>query len=150
MSSGIARGSGLVGRTRIARKLMDALDGVSLKTVAARLAFCTQNGIRYHGAVVCRSMLTAAQKCFERLGDSASRTLRYIETFNGSSKSDLTSAFNNRISQVCANEVEKANSPMWGAVTVTDLVKHILEYIAWALDDRVAGGEAGVAMVAGP
>ena len=71
---------------------MDALDGVSLKTVAARLAFCTQNGIRYHGAVVCRSMLTVAQKCFERLGDSASRTLRYIiERFNGSSKSDLTS-----------------------------------------------------------
>ena len=131
-----------------ARKLMVALESVSPKTVAARLAFCTQNGIRYNGSVVYRSMLTAAQNCYERLDDRAMRTLRYIERFNGSSKSDLTSAFNtlNRILQVCAKEVEKANSPMWGAVTVTDLVKHVLEYIAWALEhEKVEGNGVTIA-----
>ena len=131
-----------------ARKLMVALDGVSPKTVAARLAFCTENGIRYNGSVVYRSMLTAAQNCYERLDDRAMRTLRYIERFNGSSKSDLTSAFNtlNRILQVCAKEVEKANSPMWGAVTVNDLVNHVLEYIAWALEhEKVEGNGVTIA-----
>ena len=131
-----------------ARKLMVALDGVSPKTVAARLAFCTDNGIRYNGAVVYRSMLTAAQNCYERLDDRAMRTLRYIERYSGSSKSDLTSAFNtlNRILQVCAKEVEKANSPMWGAVTVNDLVNHVLEYIAWALEhEKVEGNGVTIA-----
>ena len=125
-----------------ARKLMVALDGVSPKTSAARLDFCTQNGIRYNGAVVYRSMLTAAQNCYERLDDRANRTLRYIERHNGASKSDLTSAFNtlNRILQVCAKEVDKVNSAMWGSVTVCDLVNHVLEYIAWALDHRKVEG----------
>ena len=44
-----------------ARKLMVALDGDSPKKAAARLAFCSQNGIRYNGTVVYRSMLTVAQ-----------------------------------------------------------------------------------------
>ena len=78
----------------------------------AGLAFCSQSGIRYDGAVVYRSMLTAAQNCYERLDDSAMRALRYIERHAGASKSDLSSAFNtlNRILQVCSKEVEKANS----------------------------------------
>ncbi len=125
-----------------ARKLMVALEGVSPKTAAARLAFCSQNGIRYNGTVVYRSMLTAAQNCYERLDDRALRTLRYIERHSGASKSDLTSAFNtlNRILQVCAKEVEKANSAMWGPVTVSDLVNHVLDYIAWALDHEKVQG----------
>ena len=60
-------------------------------------------------------MLTAAHNCYERLDDRAIRTLRYIERHGGASKSDLTSTFNtvNRILQVCAQEVGKANSAMW-------------------------------------
>ena len=125
-----------------ARKLMVALDGVSPTTVAAKLAFCSQHGIRYNGAVVYRSMLAAAVNCYERLDDRAMRTLRYIERHGGPSKSDLSSAFNtlNRILQVCAKEMEKANSAMWGPVTVCDLVNHVLEFIAWALDHEKVEG----------
>ena len=94
-----------------ARKLMVALEGVSPKTCAAKLEFCNGNNIRYNGAVVYRSMLTAAQNCYARLDDRAIRTLRYIERHCcGASKSDLTTAFNtlNRILlQVCAKEVRE-------------------------------------------
>ena len=88
-------------------------------------------------------MLTAAQNCYERVDDRAMRTLRYIERQSGSSKSDLTSAINtlNRILQVCAKEIEK-NSAMWGKVTVPDLVNHVLDYIAWALDHEKVEGDA--------
>ena len=44
-----------------ARKLMVAFGGISPKTAATRLAFCSQNVIRYNGTVVSRSMLRAAQ-----------------------------------------------------------------------------------------
>ena len=131
-----------------ARKLMVALEGVSPKTVAAKLDFCNQYSIRYNGTVVYRSMLTAAQNCYERLDDRAIRTLRYIERHCGASKSDLTTAFNtlNRILQVCAKEVEKANGAMWGPVTVSDLVNHVLDYIAWALDhEKVEGSGVTIA-----
>ena len=119
---------------------MVALEGVSPKTVAARLAFCSQNSIRYNGSVVYRSMLTAAQNCNERLDDRANRTLRYIERHCGASKSDLTTAFNtlNRILQVCAQEAGKAKSAMWGPVTASGLAFHVLDYIAWALDHERA------------
>ena len=95
------------------RKLMVALEGVSPKTVAAKLELCSQNGIRYNGTVVYRNILTAAQNCYERLDDNVIRTLRHIERHGGASKSDLTIAFNtlNRILQACAKEVEKANAP---------------------------------------
>ena len=118
-----------------ARKLMVALEHLSSATAAARLEFCKERGIRYNGAVVYRSMLTAAQNCYDRVDDRAMRTLRYIERQSGSSKSDLTSAINtlNRILQVCAKEIEK-NSAMWGTVTVPDLVNHVLDYVAWAID----------------
>ena len=121
---------------------MVALEGVSPKTVAAKLQFCSANGIRYNGSVVYRSMLAAAQNCYERLDSRAIRTLRYIERQSGASKSDLTTAFNtlNRILQVCAKEVEKANAAMWGPVTVCDLVNHVLDYIAWALDHKMIEG----------
>ena len=75
-----------------ARKLMVALEHVSPATAAARLQFCKERGIRYNGAVVYRTMLTAVQNCYERVDDRAMRTLRYIERQSGSSKSDLTSA----------------------------------------------------------
>ena len=76
-------------------------------------------------------MLTVAQNCFERLDGRAIRTLRYIERHCGASKSDPTTAFNtlNRILLVCAKEVEKANAAMWGPVTVSDRVNHVLDYI---------------------
>ena len=45
----------------------------------------------------------------------------------------------NRILQVCAKEIEK-NSAMWGTVTVPDLVNHVLDYIAWALDHEKVEG----------
>ena len=44
-----------------------------------------------------------------------------------------------RILQVCAKEIEK-NSAMWGTVTVPDLVNHVLDYIAWALDHEKVEG----------
>ena len=93
---------------------MVALEGVSPKTVAAKLDSCNQYSIRYNGTVVYRSMLTAAQNCYERVDDRAMRTLRYIERISGSGRSDLTTSFNslNRILQVCAKEIEK-NSAMW-------------------------------------
>ena len=65
------------------RKLMVALEGVSPKRDAAKLEFCSQTGIRYNGTVVYKSMLTAAQNCYERLDDWALRTLRYIERQSG-------------------------------------------------------------------
>ena len=49
-----------------ARKLMVALEHVSPATAAARLEFCKERGIRYNGSVVYRSMLTAAQNCYDR------------------------------------------------------------------------------------
>jgi len=122
---------------------MLALEGVSPKTAAHKLEFCSQNGIRYNGTVVYRSMLTAAQNCYDRLDDRARSTLRYIERHSGASKSDLTTAFNtlNRVLQVCAKEIEKANAAMWAPVTVSDLVNHVLDYVAWALDhEKVEGG----------
>ena len=135
-----------------ALKLMVALEHVSPATVTARLEFCKERGIRYNGAVVYRSMLTAAQNCYERVDDRAMRTLRYIERQSGSSKSDLTSAINtlNRILQVCAKEIEK-NSAMWGTVTVPDLVNHVLDYIAWALDhEKVEGRGVTIAWLESP
>ncbi|CAK0818513.1 unnamed protein product [Prorocentrum cordatum] len=125
-----------------ARKLMVALGGGPPEGTAARLAFCAQKGIRYNGAVVHRSMLCAAQNCRDRLDDRALRTLRYIESRSGSSKCDLTSNFTtlNRILQVCAKEVHKGNAAMWGTVTATDLVNHVLDYIAWALDHGLVEG----------
>ncbi|CAK0824328.1 unnamed protein product [Prorocentrum cordatum] len=126
-----------------ARKLTVALDGAQTKGAAARLAFCTENNVRFNGTVVHRSMLCAAQNCHERLDDRAIRTLRYIESKSGASKCELTSNFTtlNRILQVCTKEVDKGNAAMWGAVTATDLVNHVLDYIAWALDrDKVEGG----------
>ena len=72
--------------------------------------------------------------------------MRYIENRHGASNSDLSSSFNtlNRILQVCAKEIEK-NSAMWGSVTVPDLVNHVLDYIAWALDHEKVEGR-GVAI----
>jgi len=129
------------------RKLMLALEGISPQpaTALAKLDFCRLHGIRYNGTVVYRSMLTAAQNCSERLNDNAIRTLVYIHGHRGSSKIDLAIAFNtlNRILQVCAKEVDQTstNAAMWRPVTVTDLINHVLEYIAWALDhERVEGG----------
>ena len=125
-----------------ARKLMVALERVSPATAAARLEFCKERGIRYNGAVVYRSMLTAAQNCYERIDDRGFRNLRYIERHRGASKHDLTSAFNtlNRILQVCAKEIEKANVAMWGSVTVSDLVNHVLDFVVWALDTEKVEG----------
>jgi len=115
---------------------MVPLDGVTPKTSAARLAFCRQHRISYNGTIVYNTMLTAAQNCYDRLDDKAIRTLRYIERHGGGNgsvgKSDLTTELNtvNRILQVCAQEVGKANSAMWGPVTVSDLVNHVLDFIA--------------------
>ena len=83
-------------------------------------------------------MITAAQNCYERLDDRAIRTLRYIERHCGASKSDITTAFNtlNRIPQVCAKDVEKANAAMWGTVMAMGLVDHVLDYIVWASATR--------------
>ena len=124
------------------RKLMVALESVTPRTVNARVDFCTKNNIRYNGTTVYRSMLTAAQNCYERLDDRAIRTLRNIESLGRGSKSDLTNTFNtlNRILQVCAKEVEKGNSQMWGSVASGDLVNHVLDYIVWSLEhDKVEG-----------
>ena len=115
-----------------ARKLAIALEGIT--SVQKKLEYIAANDIRYHGAVVYKSMLTAAQNCVERLDDRAIRTLRYIDRLTAG-KSDLTSAFSslNRILQTCSKELEKSNAAMWGVVTVPGLVNHVLDFIAWAL-----------------
>ena len=131
-------------------KLMLAFpEPLKTASVANKVAYCQQHQICYNGTIVYRSMLLAAQNCYERLDVKAMRTLRYIERHRGStgksgSKSDLTTAFNslNRILQVCKMEVElKANAAMWGSITATDLINHVLDYIAWALDHgKLEGG----------
>ena len=98
-----------------ALKLMVALEHVSPATAAARLEFCKERGIRYNGAVVYRSMLTAAQNCYERVDDRAIHTFRYIERHRGASKNDGTSACNtlHRILHVCAQDIDN-DSAMCG------------------------------------
>ena len=71
-----------------ARKLMVALEHVSPATATAKLEFCRDRGIKFNGTVVYKTMLQAAQNCYERIDDRAMRTLRYIERKSGSGKSD--------------------------------------------------------------
>jgi len=83
-----------------ASKLMVALEPLGQRaTVSTKVDFCTRNNICYSGTVVYRTMLLAAQNCYERLDGKAMRTLRYIESRCRGSKSDLTTAFSplNRI-----------------------------------------------------
>ena len=88
---------------------------------------CTQNAIRYNGTIVYKSMLTAAQNCYERLNDRANRTLRYIEGHSAGNKSYVTSSSNtlNRVLQACATEVQKSNGVMWGCLTVPEITIHV-------------------------
>ena len=52
-----------------------------------------------------------------------------------------------RILQVCGKEVDsKSNAAMWGSITATDLINHVLDYIAWALDhEKVEGSGVTIA-----
>ena len=73
-----------------ARKLMIALEGE--KSLNAKVAHCTRNGIRFNGTAEHRSLLNAALHCHERLDDKAMRSLRYIEQ-RSAGCNDWTSTF---------------------------------------------------------